>query len=686
MEKVREKNKHKSKRYYGKPETEIPYFRDLGSKDDEGVRDIIVGRRCTETSACDRVEENIAPCGGKTDPSANVGAGKAPENTTESESAASATVAEAVNAEKSDGETAHAETDTAKSDGEMEKPECEDNGFAFNIMFRNHAEDADPYRDRRTIAVADGLGGSGSCFMPMDDASVNKIKRIIVAAVEGQSVEKRPCGTDCRTDCGADCFAKSWSEYVKYICDAKGEKEFRATHAAVSSRIVMAVFNGMVEMFRASDRRVLDEDFAERFRKAAVFALRETANQLGVSSLTDAMSHASVLPSTFVAASVEEVSRDFAMIRVFWAGDSRCYFMDENSLCVLSNDEEDASGGLINFMTGDKKTVALNYARFAYAQGKPFAVFVCSDGLFDMPGDDSVFGLAGKMRTAFAESGNMTEVGIRLRAQCEPRVGDDCSVALVSFGGFEAVRSAVMTLGDKFAGLKEEKDRLEYDIRYAEDPAAVENLCGTMQNRCRSNAVEIAERILAVSKQEFGSEMLEELIGGVDITHDLHKEAQAILTGKDIVFAVNDGLSKVATEQLKNLRRLIGGEDTAQRVGDGKHIGVEEAAFCIAVAVLRELNDKGVEYRVDVPMNDEDRIAALVSLMEKHPRRVVEIIAHHGKSVAVGFNGAYAALYENLLRAKDRAGDEMSARIGDLKACIAASTQRLPIERSVVFR
>ena len=154
MEKVREKNKHKSKRYYGKPETEIPYFRDLGSKDDEGVRDIIVGRRCTETSACDRVEESIAPCGGKTDPSANVGAGKAPENTTESESAASATVAEAVNAEKSDGETAHAETDTAKSDGEMEKPECEDNGFAFNIMFRYHAEDADPYRDRKTFLLA----------------------------------------------------------------------------------------------------------------------------------------------------------------------------------------------------------------------------------------------------------------------------------------------------------------------------------------------------------------------------------------------------------------------------------------------------------------------------------------------------------------------------------------------------
>ena len=127
-------------------------------------------------------------------------------------------------------------------------------------------------------------------------------------------------------------------------------------------------------------------------------------------------------------------------------------------------------------------------------------------------------------------------------------------------------------------------------------------------------------------------------------------------------------------------------EDTAQRVGDGKHIGVEEAAFCLAVAVLRELNDKGVEYRVDVPMDDEDRIAALVSLMEKHPRSVVEIIAHHGKSVAVGFNSAYAALYENLLRAKDRAGDEMSARIGHLKACIAASTQRLPVECSVVFR
>ena len=69
----------------------------------------------------------------------------------------------------------------------MEKPECEDNGFAFNIMFRDHAEDADPYRDRKTIAVADGMGGSGSCFMPMDDASVNKIKRIITGSAQSDS-------------------------------------------------------------------------------------------------------------------------------------------------------------------------------------------------------------------------------------------------------------------------------------------------------------------------------------------------------------------------------------------------------------------------------------------------------------------------------------------------------------------
>lgn len=673
MEKVREKNKYKNKRYYGKSEKEIPYIRSSGLNCEGGVNGIFTGRCCAETDGDGRAEESGAACGAESGANVDTRAGKRSEDAVGATSSASSTDATTDEASKSDGEATKSDAGVAQPNVGQPEEGCDDNGFSFNIMFRDHAEDADPYRDGNTVAVADGMGGAGACLLKIDEATVKKIGKIVTAAVEVQGFGKNIGESDCRNGYAADSFARSWRKYVEYLRNAYGERDCRATHAAVASRIVMAVFGGMVESCRASDCKILSEEFAERFHRAAVGALRETTVKLGISLPENDLSHASILPSTFVAASVDNGSADSRIVSVCWAGDSRCYFMDGNGLRILSEDEEDKSGGLTNFMTGGKRSVSLNYAKFILDDDTPFAVFVCSDGLFDMLGDDSVFGLAGKMRTAFAESGNMTEVGIRLRAQCEPRVGDDCSVALVSFGGFEAVRSAVMALGDKFAGLEEEKDRLEYDIRYAENPAAVENLCAIMQNRCRSNAVEIAERILSMGKRADGKNLLEKLLGLVEPVHDSSREAVAALRGADIVFRKKDGFSEVVPPLTERLRiYLLCADEDTESVGFGGtgDNGVGEAVLAVMKAVLRVMNDSGADYSIDMhmPADDGETLAVLVSVLETQPRAVVETLAACGKSVAAGFNTSYAVLYERLLEAAKRAGTETEEIIADFKS------------------
>lgn len=674
------KKKHKNKQYRvcpkehdRRPEDEIPEVREWGTKS-RGESDRTSEARVVDTKEEKKTElgaegvEKTAPVG---DVEKTINDGRSEGVDTPAAVSTEAEIPVPVDAAQSEIPASPATEDTREEESAAAETVAQDagesNGFSFNIMFRDHAEDAEPYRDGNVVAVADGMGGAGAGRLFVDADDVRTIEKIVAQAVKSEFGRDTEGDVD-RATAQSDCsFGASWAKYAAYMSGRSDGEDRSVTHAAVASRIIMAVFDGAMNVLRRTNggKTAFDETFAVKLRRALCRALCQTADQLKIRLPQHDLLHVSVLPGTFVAACVDDSVEGMADIHVIWAGDSRCYRLDEDGLRVLSEDEEDASGALVNYMNGGDRPVALNYARYCCGTSKPFAVFVCSDGLFDMTGGDTECGLAKKFADAFAEARGMREAGDRLRALCEPRVGDDCSVSFIAFGGFEGVRDAAVRAGAKFAKIAAEKERLYYDIQYADHPENLDNLCRTMQNRCRLYARDIAEKIFALGTQEKGAEMFGEIVALAEVCHDTEKEAEAILGGAKVVFERTGQLVETVGKLVDVLR------DAAGRVSSEGESAMNDAErksmVALVAGTLNVANGEGVEYRVELPADDGETVERIAAVVEKYPQAVVETVAAHGMSVAVGFNPGYALVYEGLFGARMRAGENTESQLAALK-------------------
>lgn len=242
------------------------------------------------------------------------------------------------------------------------------NTFAFHISHPNN-EDVDPLIFDKWIAVADGMGGTG-CMPHEVDLKYRESLRAILGYVIPEYSELLKDGKDLDLlhnylDDDAETGELS---YLHAIFEPCIEKEAN-TSARWASRVVMTRF--LYYLLAYDDIKGLKEFIGNGLK-----AVKKVLNF----SVDDR--NKEVMPTTFVAATYIDSKDDaaFATAYVFWAGDSRCYLLDKSGLRQLSEDDEDESKGLTNYISADSDFILHHRG---YKLEKPFALICASDGFFD---------------------------------------------------------------------------------------------------------------------------------------------------------------------------------------------------------------------------------------------------------------------------------------------------------------
>lgn len=251
-------------------------------------------------------------------------------------------------------------------------------GFAFNLPAPKKYEDSDPFRiitpNHGLLAVADGLGGTGSCphTLPADEAA------------QALFIQRAYPGLD----------ASFYSAALKEIFADPVNGQVTRTSAFISSRIVLPNFVALMkdlDLTSLGDDAVFERRLAEvsAHIKDCLGAVAE-AFHLVVSAAVEQL-----LPTT-LAAIIYQYDEDGQLwANTLWAGDSRAYayFAEEGkdkavSLVQLSQDDEDEGGTITNYFLFAPERVTLIHHRLYKLPSKAI-LFVCSDGLFDPFGDTS---------------------------------------------------------------------------------------------------------------------------------------------------------------------------------------------------------------------------------------------------------------------------------------------------------
>ena len=264
-------------------------------------------------------------------------------------------------------------------------------------------EDADPYLDETLLVVCDGSGGAGGFKHDVDHHKIDsfkEIKELVLPEDEEGFMD----------------------EYLKKLFAPIYEKPKDVrTSAFWASRIVIPRF---VYYWKKEGHDI---------NKAKDFILKgmeKVAKELHL--VKSEQSDKGLLPTTFVAISIEKEEKDKISFDVYWAGDSRAYYFNPNGMRVLSVDNEDESGSITNLFVIKEGMNPKIFSKH-YEMAKPCALLVCSDGLFDICNNIQFEGNF----LALIEDKNINslqEFSEALAAWYKPRKSDDCTLAMKVFG------------------------------------------------------------------------------------------------------------------------------------------------------------------------------------------------------------------------------------------------------------
>ncbi|MBR1747938.1 MAG: hypothetical protein IJ735_07010 [Clostridia bacterium] len=497
---------------------------------------------------------------------------------------------------------------------------------AFGFYKKHHNEDADPFvsvgEDRGLLAVADGLGGSGSSVHELTQRDYERLEEKLREAFLHEASES-PLAE------GQDAFARWVDGLLAPMCDQTPD-----TSALWGSRVVLSRF---VYYFLSKSAEFSDEysrydvvrfinDGLNRTRDAFSLRAGDIRGQL-------------LLPTTLVAiqyrAEGEEIVAD-----VVWAGDSRAYaLIPGEGLRQLSKDDEDVTGAINNLFCareyGDRDTT-LRYA--SYRLPKKCALFVCSDGFFDPYSPSDNLGVESVLLTAMAGAEDFDGFQKNWYENYEPMQHDDCSIAFAAFG-FEsyadfrdAFSERVERVNDLFDDFEKNKKFLPVFLGEEEDPkdyvyeragkrkedivARIATEAFKHENTADPAVTEEVKATLSYLRQNAGEHARtktqeKEREKCLNIRYRF-KNDQACVEG---AIEVDPTLAKSElTEKLKDLKRYADFCD--RKAGQVKE---EEAAKEKAFGDMQQASESGEKVKAEV----EERIAELEKV-EQYIKAIVE--------------------------------------------------------------
>jgi|GEM_PF-2163832 len=364
------------------------------------------------------------------------------------------------------------------------------NYFRFYKVQKN--EDAEPYvyvdaeEKSGLIAVADGLGGSGSfvhvieeqykkgdfaetlktTFLPeyftektdsnkqevvaleeketcVEDLEevISEGKEAVINEAEGSELDKQELDEEFR----------SWiDEMVKPMSDEASD-----TSALWGSRIAIA--RTVYYLRTNGDLDLSNEIERAKLVKFVYQGLLDT--QKGFELKDAEISGQSTLPTTLVAIRYKEME-DGLNVEVIWAGDSRGHaLIPGKGLVQLTVDDEDSSGAINNLFAISKGRGTNTILRYkAYKLPKGSAIFACSDGFFDPFDPIDNIGVEEVMLKALKDAQSFEEFAQLWHAEYKPTTHDDCSISFVAFDEFEGFKNTYFVEEEYNKLVKAQKD------------------------------------------------------------------------------------------------------------------------------------------------------------------------------------------------------------------------------------
>lgn len=280
----------------------------------------------------------------------------------------------------------------------------------FHIDTVNN-EDVYPLIYKNWLAVADGLGATGSANHSVPSEMQGNLDEILKCVM---------CG---------DAYDDRFKEYLSKIFDPCIKNETN-TSALWASRIVMTRFLHFLLKNEAN------LDFSEeQNREGLVKYVKE--GLVNVKKCIDAKVinlNQAVFPTTFAAASYRKIdninSTNSYYVDAVWAGDSRCYVLDNNGLRKLSVDDEDMYTHSITNLFSVEDNTELRFRR--YTLESPFTLICASDGFFDRY--NSNLQTEASLLKLIKDSKSMDNLRTSMEEYYASNRSDDTSVAFVPVG------------------------------------------------------------------------------------------------------------------------------------------------------------------------------------------------------------------------------------------------------------
>ncbi|MBR2481056.1 MAG: hypothetical protein IKB56_07125 [Clostridia bacterium] len=349
------------------------------------------------------------------------------------------------------------------------------NYFKFYKVQKN--EDSDPYlfineaNGEGIVAVADGLGGSGSFVHVIEenDKKGNFEKTLKESFLpeyylkeevpteekEEKVVEKAPENADNASEQAENAEEKGeeQAEEIPVVEEKvtveeapKGDEEFEKwvdqmlapmlddesdTSALWGSRIAIA---RTIYYLKSNPNKALsDEETRKEMVEFVYKGLNDVKDTFHLK--TGNIAGQSTLPTTLVVMKYKEMEEG-VKVEVVWAGDSRGYaLIPGKGLKQLTEDDEDGSGAINNLFSIHKEKNAntvLHYKEVLLP--KKSAIFACSDGFFDPFDPIDNIGVECVLLDAINKENSYEEFEEEWHAFYKPTTHDDCSISFVSLG------------------------------------------------------------------------------------------------------------------------------------------------------------------------------------------------------------------------------------------------------------
>lgn len=303
--------------------------------------------------------------------------------------------------------------------------------FSFYKVLKN--EDAVPFvsvkENKGLIAVADGLGGSGSFVHKLSRRDNRRLSDDLVKTFLDEYYNPKHDNPANNTNSFKDQSFEKWiNELIKPMIDEEPD-----TSALWGSRIVIARF-----VYYVLNNENLDLKNKETRESIVNFIYKGLQNTKEKFDLETPPNFGQLtLPTTLVG--LRYVINDDETIKadVVWAGDSRAYaILPKDGLKQLSQDDEDDSGGITNLfcIKQDNSSFGTKLHCNSYVLPSKSIAFVCSDGFFDPYTPIDNIGVEAVFLDCLSKSSSFEELKNNWYNHYKPLMHDDCSIAFIVFG------------------------------------------------------------------------------------------------------------------------------------------------------------------------------------------------------------------------------------------------------------